>query len=373
MMSLDRDELPTELQRLVNGVEQPLDPISPKSALERFLSVRRQEVSEGTVKENRRSLENFVRYCELEDIDNLNDLSGRTLDDYYIWRREKSSSEVSELSRKTMRDEMYLFRNFIEYLEGIEAVEPGLHERIRIPTLEPGDGVRDIELEPERARQILDHLRKYEYASREHVVWLLHCHTGRRPGGLHSLDVEDFQFEADEPYVQFKHWGDSTRLKNGLKSQNQINLSPEVAEPIADYIEQSRHEIEEQDGRRPLLTSKEGRLAKSTMRKYFYKWTRPCEITGECPHDRDIDDCEAAQSSDSASKCPSSRPPYASRHGYITAMRRAGMPKALLSERCDVSEDVLDRHYDERDVEEKRELRREVLEKIHEESGGYVE
>jgi len=42
-------------------------------------------------------------------------------------------------------------------------------------------------------------------------------------------------------------------------------------------------------------------------------------------------------------------------------MRRKGVSKEVLSERCDVSEEILEQVYDERSVEEKRELRRQIL------------
>jgi len=45
-------------------------------------------------------------------------------------------------------------------------------------------------------------------------------------------------------------------------------------------------------------------------------------------------------------------------------MRRQGVPKEILSERCDVSEEIIEEVYDERTVREKREHRREVLNEV---------
>jgi len=110
------------------------------------------------------------------------------------------------------------------------------------------------------------------------------------------------------------------------------------------------------------------------MRKYIYNYSRPCVIHGKCPHDRDIDSCEATQSGDHASKCPSSEPPYALRHGYITSKLRSGAPTEVISGRCDVSKKVIDKHYDERNEAEKRELRQSVFEDLRDEEkeGGYL-
>jgi len=40
----------------------------------------------------------------------------------------------------------------------------------------------------------------------------------------------------------------------------------------------------------------------------------------------------------------------------------------VISGRCDVSEDIIEKHYDESDENEKRELRQEVLEQIQAEN-----
>lgn len=62
-----------------------------------------------------------------------------------------------------------------------------------------------------------------------------------------------------------------------------------------------------------------------------------------------------------ASKCPSSRSPHGLRRGSITTHLRDGMPPEVVSDRVNVSKEVLDRHYDERTEREKMEIRREFL------------
>ncbi|NHN64384.1 site-specific integrase [Haloarcula sp. JP-Z28] len=262
----------------------------------------------------------------------------------------------------------------MNFLENIEAVPRGLKEKIHIPTLNGDEGVRNIEFDADRLERILEHLEKYEYASREHVVWVFHSHTGRRPGAIHSLDVEDLHLNCEDPYLELHHRPEETSLKNGKKGEDEIGLSKRVVQIFKDYIQDNRIEVTTAAGRRPFLTSKYGRLSKSTMRRYIYKWSRPCEIGVECPHDCNIETCEAATSDDCASKCPSSRPPYALRHGYITQMLRDGAPKPFLSDRCDVSEEIIDDTYDERGSSEKRELRQELLDELRDDQsgGGYL-
>jgi hypothetical protein len=255
-------------------------------------------------------------------------------------------------------------------LESIDAVKSGLADAVQIPSLDDDDGVRDYDLDTETVEEILEHLDKYAYASTEHVVWILCCRTGRRPGGLYSLDTDDVCLDVEEPYISFEH-REQTQLKNNSKSDNEVNITEEVATVLRDYIADVRPDVEDGD-RAPLIASSDGRLSISTMRKYFYKYTRPCKLGNSCPHNRDPDECEAAVNIDTASKCPSAEPPYATRHGHITTLRRQGVPIDTISDRCDVSPKIIKKHYDERSEKEKRERRREILDGVRDDAEGYL-
>lgn len=91
----------------------------------------------------------------------------------------------------------------------------------------------------------------------------------------------------------------------------------------------------------------------------LYQWTRPCMI-GECPHEKDPETCEYMDR-DNASGCPSSRSPHGVRRGSITSHLRDGTPEEIVSDRMNVSGDVLDQHYDQRTEREKMEVRREFI------------
>lgn len=367
------EDLPAEVRNLVELTNRSLEPMEPEAGIDRFLDRKSSEIRPRTVEEYRRKLTNFRQFCEMRGIDDLNDLDGRTVDEYRRWRRTESTDD-GPLATKTMRDEMYLFRDFLEFLEHVEAVPGGLSEKLEVPSLEDGDGVRNIEIDPDRLESVLEHLATYEYASREHVVWVFHAHTGRRPGCLYALDLRDVHLDVDDPYVEFAHRPPETTLKNGTGGETQVALTDDIAAIFADYVEKNRIDVTTDVGREPFLTSRYGRLSKSAMRRYVYQWSRPCEIGAACPHGRDPASCKATASGDDASKCPSSRPPYALRHGYITQKRREGVPKTVLSDRCDVSEEIIEEHYDERDAEEKRELRQRVLDEIRQDvsGGGYL-
>lgn len=372
-MSISPD-LADELRKVIDEDPSSLEAISPEEATEKFLDYKKPEIRSQTITEYRRKLSHFVQFCEEQDLENLNELNGRKIDEYQKYRRLESSSQNEPLSANTMRDDMYLIREFIKYLESIEAARSDLANKIRIPKMGEEDGVRDIEIKPDRIENILDHLEKYEYASKEHVVWVFHTYTGRRPGGLYALDVSDLYLNCDDPYLKIKHRQGETELKNGKKGETEIGLTEDVAQVFKDYIETQRIDITTENGREPFLTSRHGRLSKTTMRKYVYKYSCPCVISGDCPHGKNIETCEAAQNGDTASQCPSSEPPYSIRHGHITARLRKGVPAKIVGERCDVSEKVIDKHYDERTETEKREQRQELMQQIRNErdSGGYL-
>lgn len=366
-MSVDED-LSSEIQRVLHEYGDSLDPLSLDQAVELFLKSNKSELSPNTLSEYEDELIRFTGYCERNGVEDTSDLTGRTFLEFKIWRRNEGHNEDEPLSNKTMRDEMYLLRSFTRFLASIDAVRPDLHRKIEIPSLDPGEGKRDIDFSADRLEAILDHLEKYEYATREHAVWVLFAATGRRPSDLRSLDCEDVHLDEENPHINFKNREDETRLKNGDNSENSVSISDTAAQAIKDYIDVYRIDTVK-DGREPVLTSSYGRLSTGTIRKYVYKWSRPCMIGQDCPGDRDDKTCEAMESADKASKCPFSKPPVALRHGYISNLRREGVPLRVISDRCDASEDVIEKYYEEVDQDTKRELRREALEKVSDDRG----
>lgn len=372
--SISVEDLPEEIQEMVELTNQQLQPINPSDGIEQFLNSKSTKVIDKTIDEYSRKLEQFQQFCAMRDINNLNHLNGRTINAYRQWRRTESVNRSEPLAAKTLRDDMYLLREFLGFLESIEGVSQGLSDKVEIPSLNRGEGVRNVNLDSDRVKTILDYLNQYQYASREHVVWLFFTQLGRRPGGLYALDLEDLYLDCEDPYIEFKHRPPETTLKNKSKSEGEIAIFEPTTTVFEDYIAKTRIDVTTESGREPFLTSQDGRLSKTSMRRYVYAYSRPCTIGKECPHGRDPDSCEATRPSASTSKCPSSRPPYALRHGYITDNLHRGFPKRLLSERCDTSEKMIDKHYDERNAEEKRNLRKEILEELQDEDseGGYL-
>ena len=288
-----------------------LEPIDPETAVELYLADREAEVAKATLYSHSSRLGHFVRWCDEEDIDNLNDLSGRTLHEYRLWRRREG-----DLAPTTEKTQMDTIRVFVKWLESIDAVVDDLHTKVRSPVLRDGQNVRDVMLESDRAEEILEYLSKYEYASRPHVVLTLMWHTMMRTGAVHSLDVDDY--DPDGRYIAVVHRPETgTTIKNVVDGERLIALSSDVCQLLDNWIANRRPDVDDEFGRRPLVSTSKGRAHRSTLRGDCYRHTRPCVSTGECPHDRDPGDCDAMVYT-AAFDCPASVSPHALGRGGIT-------------------------------------------------------
>lgn len=332
-----------------------LEPIAPEDAIDMYLRDRRTEVAPSTIQSHEYRLGHLVRWCDLEGIDNLNDLTGRDLHEYKLWREEDG-----DLAKASLKTQMDTVRVFIRFCESIAAVEDELHEKVLSPTLDPGDNQREVMLGADAAEDLLDHLRRFQYASLDHVLIALLWRTGLRAGGARALDVEDFNPDAKRLRVRHRP---GTPLKNKQEGERLIALAPDMCVLFDDWLEHGRPDVVDDRDRRPLLATKQGRPHISTVRDIVYRWTRPCQYTGECPHGREPDDCEA-QEYGHASKCPSSVSSHAVRRGAITYFLTEDVPEKVVSDRMNVSREVLAVHYDQRSEEVKVEQRREYLEGV---------
>jgi len=333
-----------------------LRPLTPEEGISRFIDHREPSVRESTIRNAKTRLRFFQEWCDEYGIDNLNDLTGRDLAEFVSWRR-------PEVAAITLQKQLSTIRVFLRWCADIEAVHDGLAEKVHSPELPDGSEARDIHLSKERAERILNYLREYRYGSRDHVMLMLLWRTAMRRGALLSLDVDDLR--PDEHAIVLEHRPDQgTKLKNGEDGNRWVYLGPRWYQPVDDYLDNpDRHDVTDDHGRRPLITSEYGRPTGDTVYKWMNKLTQPC-VVGECPHDRDPQECEYHTGGEAASKCPSARSPHAIRRGSITHHLNDDVAPETVSERCDVSLDVLYKHYDVRTDREKMQVRKRQLEEL---------
>jgi site-specific recombinase XerD len=322
-----------------------LEPIEPEAALELFLKYKEAELADASIKGHDYRLRHFVRWCHEQGIENLNTFTGRQLHEYRLWRRD--DGDLNKVSEKTQMDSL---RSFVRWLEAVDGVEQDLSEKVLSPTITADENSRDVMLNSEQAASVLSHLEKYEYARPQHVALTLMWHTMMRVGGVHAMNVDDYN--ADEQYMKVRHRPDTdTPIKNKGDGERLVALSDDIYELLDGWLENKRPDTTDDHGRKPLLASREGRLQKMTLRME------------ECPHDRDPGDCEATER-DAASKCPSSVSPHAIRRGSITHSLNSDMPDRVVSDRANVSPKVIEQHYDRRTEQERMEQRRDYLDNL---------
>jgi integrase len=343
-----------------------LDPISPAEAVEMYHEAMRDEHAKSTRRSSKHRLRAFVQFCDEEGIENLNAVTGRDLYKYRTWRREGQGDGRESVKLVTLKGQLATLRSFLRFAANIDAVEPELYEQVTLPTMKNGEDVSESTLKPERAVTILEYLEKAHPASRDHIIVLLLWRTGARTGAVRGLDLRDLDLDGSHPRVtgpavQFVHRPETdTPLKNQKQGTRWNRITEKAARYIEDYIEYHRDDVTDDYGRSPLLTTEYGRPAGNTLRTVLYRVTRPCWRGEACPHDRDLDECDATHL-DHASKCPSSRSPHDLRSGRVTFYRREDVPRRVVKDRLNASEDILDRHYDRRSDREQAEQRSNYL------------
>lgn len=336
-----------------------LDTITPTEAVQMYLKDRKPEVTKNTLYEHKCRLNRFLEWCEAEGFEDMNSMTRRRAHAYKQHR-------VEQVAPITVEHEIRTFRIFLRFCERIGGIPEGVAASVSVPKAKQAERSRSVSLSEEAADHILDYLAKYEYASFRHVLFNLVWNLGCRIGGVRALDLNDFYPNGpDGPFVEFNHRPETgTPLKNKWKSERKPPIRESLRDVIVDYIEEQRHDATDEHGREPLLTTKQGRPAKTTIQRNIYAMTRPCYYTNECPHDRDLVKCEAVGQYNSASKCPSSRSPHALRRGAATKNLNDGMPEEMASDRMDMSTEVLREHYNAQTEDDKRNLQRRFLDSI---------
>jgi len=340
----------------VGGPRDDLTPLLPRAALREWLDVVSDRTEGSTPDTYERRVECFVDWCESESILNLNELTGRHIKAYRDYR-------LPDCATSTLTNELRTIRQYLQFGVAMEAVEPALPEAMGqvIPRLSKGEESSDLLLGRDRALAIMAYLDEYRKASREHALFALLWDTGCRISGLRALDLGDF--DAENRTVTFRSRPDSgTRLKSGQASERMNVLDESTVDVVASYVRLHRNDRTDEYGRDPLLTTKFGRHATTTVRRLVYELTQPC-LRGDCPHDQEIESCEY-RAHGHESKCPSSLSPHPVRTGRITDLRNRGCDIRHVAGRVDAIPETIRRYYDKPDLGQDLNRRRGAMEEF---------
>jgi site-specific recombinase XerD len=205
-----------------------LEPIDPRTARDLFLGHKETNCAEATVRNYHYQTNHFIEWCEENDIDNLNDVSGRDIQTYRLWRKEQS-----DLNELTTRMQMSTLRVFLKWAASIEAVPENLYDKVMVPRVRPEQRQCDETLDAERAQEILTYLAKFQYASNEHVLLALLWETGIRIGAAKSLDVDDVDFENG--YLRLVHRPEEVKKYEELVRKTPAESVRRILDVHAEY------------------------------------------------------------------------------------------------------------------------------------------
>ncbi|WP_279529426.1 tyrosine-type recombinase/integrase [Halospeciosus flavus] len=332
----------------------PSEELSPRAARRQFLNVKQKNVKPSSYRAYKYPTKHLVQFCENQGIEAVGEINSYVME---TWVQKRESEDISPA---TAHQSVKLARVFIKWCENAGLIEPGVYDRTRVPNVDESDMVSYETVPAHRANQILDYLSTYEYGTRQHVLFRLMWDTACRASGAVSLDLEDLhRDEEGDPALDFvdrKEKG--TSLKNKEKSERRIQLTESLYDLLHEYINLRRHDVTDEYGRKPLFTTEHGRLTRQRAYKNAVAYTRPCVYTGECPAGKDIETCEFTKKK-RAMSCPENTSLHPIRRGSITHHINKGIPKEIISERVDVSVEVLEKHYDARTKEDALKRRKE--------------
>lgn len=325
--------------------------LTPLEARDRFISRRRQQQSAETVRSYGHRLDHFVDFCEEQEIESMHEIDGWVLDEY------RHARESEDVSPSTVKGAMVAIKQLLEFCERIEVVDDDVSEKVEIPKLTKDEETSDVQLDAERAQANLDYFRDSTqyYGTSWHAFLEVAWHTGCRLGGLRALDLRDF--DSDRGTLKFAHRPDTrTPLKNKVEGERIVGIGEEIVNALEMYIARERPDKNDEYGREPLFSTRQGRPSRTTIRSWSYLGAQPCLYTS-CPHSRDRHTCDWTTRGQGG-KCPSSRSPHAIRTGAITWMLNETNDIDFVAQRVNAKPATIRRYYDKATAEEEFEQRR---------------
>lgn len=155
--------------------EQSPEPLAQREGINLYLQDREREVAEATLQAHGYRLERFAEYCDEHYIENLDNVTGRTVQRYKIWRAE-------DVNTVTLKSQLDTLRVFLQFCESIDGVMDGVADSIQSPSPSYDENRSDDIVPSEKADEILAYYSKYEYATIHHARFRLLWGSGMRIG-----------------------------------------------------------------------------------------------------------------------------------------------------------------------------------------------
>jgi site-specific recombinase XerD len=318
-------------------VKQAQREITVEEAYSRFEREKKGQLRKTTLDTYRYGVNKFREWMKVEGL-TLTDLDGWNVGEFGIWLRDEHDYSPSTIESYTKAA-----RVFLKFLEKKGVVPGATAEAMPILTASKKDRRTDVEISPDRVRDILSVRRESHPANRNTIIFELEF-QGLRCGEIHGLDCEDVQYwdEHDVAVIRLQD-RDRTPLKGGENHERIVRIPDDLHKRIQLYEKHHRYDVTESDGREPLITTTQGRMSRSSIKQMTYKLT--------CPLTHGLDGCSCVKppNVDTASKCSKSVSPHPVRAAHITDLKDKGWSGEDIKDRCACNPDVQDLHYDRAD------------------------
>lgn len=334
-----------------NSLDQP----TLTELFNRFLA-RRRNRSPATRAQYKRTIPHFIDFAEQHGVTAPSGISTELVDKYVDELRAEYDVDATILTYTKN------VRGWLRWLAKRDHCSEVVYRILDKDELGLSPKARDVALPESEAKVIIPKLRRQRRGSAMHAIIELIWNAGPRIGAVHSLDIQDFDPENNT--IRLRHRPETgTRLKNGEKDdatpgdgERDVEIADNVVDAISLYIETERPDVTDENGREPLFATARGRAARSTLRRWVYQATscRWAEVKGEESR------CDGTCDPDS-NICPHSYYPHAIRRGAIVNHLSGGLRLDLASQRFDVSPRTLQKHYDPRSKERRKEDRAEAV------------
>ena len=330
--------------------------VHPRQARSQFLESRKATQKHSTYRAYKFPTRDFVEHLEKDGVTTTQEIDGFHIEE---WKLKRQSEGIAPA---TLKSNVKQVKTFLIWCERASMVNRGVGQDIEVPTISVEDAASQEYISSDAAQDVLSYLETYHYATRNHAVFLVLWETGCRISGAMSLDVSDLHSSENHiSFVDRKQTG--TALKNGKTGERNVTITDKLGRVLNDYIEINRHDVTDDHDRRPLFTTPYGRSSRQNHYKNVVAFTRPCVYGEGCPKNRDVSTCEATKKK-KAYECPVNASPHPIRRGSITHHLNRGWPKDKVSDRCDVSVEILEKHYNRQSKEDERKQRMKYVENL---------
>jgi site-specific recombinase XerD len=330
-----------------------------EDAWERYQEEKRTdpEHSNGSIEAYRYGVRKFLSWSDEHNH------TPESLDEWDVGKFTTWLTKTHDLEPTTIASYTKAVKQLLKYCNTMGLIEESVVEGHSVRTASKSERQWDKEIDRDRAEKIMEYLQREYSGRRNTVIFTILLRTGMRLSGLRAIDIEDIEYSEDTGariHLQERGEGTSganTTLKGGRSHERFINIKQETFEEIQHYVSEHRKDVDD-DGRKPLLTTRFGRIGPSAIQENIYKVT--------CPNHTGIGDCSCTgiTTTKNASDCEMSVSPHTLRGCHVTNLLDNGWTFEQISGRVGAKAETLRAHYDKSTKAEEANRRKSLVDDL---------